>query len=94
MDTRRLVTPWDGWGWYDDLYLVDPEGNRYSQTDIRSSHFAHELAHHLMGSPLQVLILRDRLRQQLEQLGQPPEIVIRWQGIETVVSHPGWKLKR
>lgn len=93
MDTRRLITPWKGWGWYDDLYLVDPDGNRYSQEDIKSSHFAHELAHHLTGSPLQVVVLRDRLRKRLQQLEQPPEILIRWHGQETVIIPPGWKLK-
>ncbi|MEZ5453426.1 MAG: hypothetical protein R3E93_11540 [Thiothrix sp.] len=91
MDTRRLATPWAGWGWYDDLYLVDPNGTRYSQDMIRTSAWTMELAHELTGSPLQVMVMKAELKKRLAT--PPPEILIRWNGQETRILPPSWKLK-
>jgi len=90
MDTRRLVTPWANWSWY-DCYLVDPSGNRYSPEMVMTSLWAAELAHELPGSPLQVYSLRNELRKRLDALkalNATPEIVIRWHGTETTFQLP------
>lgn len=88
---NRVETPWNGWGWYDHLYLVDPDGNRYSPEMIKASLWAAELAHQLSGSPLQVFSLKAELRRRLAT--PPPEIVIHWQGQETRVLPPSWKIR-
>lgn len=90
LDTRRLVTPWANWSWY-DCYLVDPSGNRYSPEMVMTSLWAAELAHELTGSPLQVYSLRNELRKRLQQvqaLSATPEITVRWQGVETILRLP------
>lgn len=89
MDTRRLLTPWTGWGWYES-FLTDPDGNRYSQEMVRTSLYTQELAHQLCGSPLQVFSLKQELRRRLAT--PPPEIVIRWGDQEMKVSPPAWNL--
>jgi hypothetical protein len=90
MDFKTVSSPWYGWGWYDQLYLLDPQGNRYSPEMVRSSIYTAELAHQLTGSPLQIASMKAQL---LRRLSTPsPEIVIRWDGQETVIKPPKWKL--
>lgn len=85
---NRVKTPWNGWHWYDDLYLVDPSGNRYSPEMIQSALWTSELAHELTGSSLQIRVLRDELRKRLAI--PPPQIVVRWNNQESIVEIP-WK---
>lgn len=89
MDTRGLKLPWKGWSW-NDCYLQAPDGARFSPDMVRASLFAFELAHELTGSPLQVYSLRNELKKRLASLSSvqslTPEVVIRWNGQETVVK--------
>ncbi len=91
-DTRRYPLPesWNGWSWTNQ-HLTDPQGNRYSPDMVRASIYAYELAHELTGSDLQVRSLKQALREKLAT--PPPEIIIRWQGEETIIKPPKWKLK-
>lgn len=84
LDTKRLVTPWEGWAWYED-YLVDPDGNRYSQDMIKTSIFTTQLHRELVGSTGVVRSLRKELEQRLRDLNAVPEIVVRFRGQETVI---------
>ncbi len=83
-DTRRLVTPWEGWGWYED-YLVDPDGNRYSPEMIKTSIFAFQLHREIVGSTGVICSLRKQLEERLSRLSSEPEVTIRFNGYETVV---------
>lgn len=90
IDTRRLILPWHGWSWY-ECYLQDPSGNRYSPDMVQTSLWAAELAHELAGSPLQVMSLKSELTNRLkalQALNSAPEVVIRWQGVETAITLP------
>lgn len=83
-DTRRLGTPWAGWGWYED-YLVDPDGNRYSSEMIKISFYTAQLHRELVGSTGLVSSLKKELEQRIKDLKAEPEVVIRFAGHETVV---------
>jgi hypothetical protein len=83
-DTRRLGTPWEGWGWYED-YLVDPDGNRYSPEMIKTSIFTSQLHRQLVGSTGVIRSLRKELEQRLRELNSTPEVIIRFNGQETIV---------
>lgn len=90
MDTRSLILPWKGWSWH-DCYLQSPEGVRFSPDMVRSSFFAYELARELTASPLQVYSLSRELKKRLASLQtSSPEVVIRWNGQETVVKLPAF----
>lgn len=84
IDTRRLGTPWEGWAWYED-YLVDPDGNRYSPEMIKTSFFTSQLHRELVGSTGIIRSLRKELEQRLRELNSTPEVVIRFNGQETIV---------
>lgn len=88
-DYHRVLDAWKGWSW-NDCYLQAPDGTRFSPDMVRASLFAFELAHELTGSPLQVFSLRNELRKRIASLSSvqnlTPEVVIRWNGQETVVK--------
>lgn len=88
MDYRRFNTPWNGWTFWEN-YLVDPNGNRYSPEQIKTSFYTFELARELRGSTFQILSLKQELTRRLN--AKPPEIIIRWDGQETVINPPLWK---
>lgn len=91
MDRRRIIPEsWEGWTFW-EYYLIDPEGNRYSPDQVKTSLLTMELAHQLRGSPLQVRSLKQELIRRLST--PPPEIILRWDGQETVINPPRWKLK-
>ncbi|MFM2319628.1 MAG: hypothetical protein RLZZ215_2249 [Pseudomonadota bacterium] len=81
--SKRYETPWDGWGWIYGMYLIDPDGNRYTQEMIRSSIFAIQLQRELVGTENRIWSLKKHLEKQLNT--PSPEIVIRWNGEETVI---------
>lgn len=90
--SKHYETPWEGWRWIYGLYLVDPEGNRYSQEMVRSSFFTSQLKRDLTGSELKVRSLKLELEKRLN--GIPlPEVIIRWNGEETVVRLPNLSFK-
>lgn len=81
---ERTETPWDGW-YFVDGYLVDPDGNKYSSDMIRSSIWTQQLKRELTGTELKIF----SLKQELGRLAVPaPEIVIRWNGEETIIRPP------
>lgn len=83
---KRYEVPWAGWGWAYGMYLVDPEGNRYSQEMIRSSFFTLQLKHELVGSELKVLSLKGELERRIDSY-KPPKVVVYWgDGEETILS--------
>lgn len=87
---QERKTPWNGWYWYAD-YLVDPNGNRYSEHMVRSSLYTMELSHELVGNPIQITSLKRELLKRLDT--PPPEIIIRWEGEETSIIPPSWMFK-
>lgn len=74
---KRYETPWLGWSWIYGMYLVDPDGNRYSPDMIRSSVFAQQLQHDLLGSNLQIYSLKQELQRRIDSY-KPPKIVVYW----------------
>lgn len=87
MRSNSKTTIWKDWTFWDG-FLVDPQGNRYSQDMVRSSLFAQELAHELAGSPLQIYSMKKELRKRLNALQEAPEVLIRWNGQEVSVKLP------
>lgn len=87
MRNRELPKHWKGWTFWEN-YLVDPDGNRYSPTMVKTSLFTQELAHELTGSPLQVRSLKAELKRRIARIEESPEIVIRWNGQEVSVKLP------
>lgn len=85
MDVERIPASWIGWKFWED-YLIDPQGNRYSPDMIKTSFLTMELAHELRGSPLQVLTLKKELQRRLTM--PPPQVIIRWNGEETIINAP------
>lgn len=55
---------------------------------VKSALFTQELAHELTGNPLQVYSLKTELRKRLARLEESPEVVIRWQGQESIIKLP------
>lgn len=90
MANRTIPDSWVGWTFWES-FLVDPSGNRYSPEQVQTSLFTMELAHELRGSPLQIRTLKQELARRLST--PPPEVVIRWNGEETIISPPLWKSK-
>lgn len=82
---QRTETPWAGWYFWNG-YLVDPDGNKYSQDMIRSSIFTQQLKYAMTGSELKIYSLKQELEKRLAV--PLPEIVIRWNGEETVITPP------
>jgi hypothetical protein len=82
---KQYKTPWQGWN-FADGYLVDPDGNKYSPDMIRSSIWTIQLKHELTGSELKIKSLKQELEKRLAL--PAPEIVIRWNGQETVIKPP------
>lgn len=81
---KQYETPWDGWRWAYNMYLVDPDGNRYSQEMIRSSLFAMEYKRALVGTELKIYSLKQELERRLE--ATEAEIIVRWNGQETIIK--------
>jgi hypothetical protein len=81
---RCFETPWDGWQWLYGMYLVDPDGNRYSQEMIKSSIVAMQLQNELLGSSLKIYSLKQELERRLSLV--EPEVILRWNGQETVLK--------
>ena len=91
MDRRRIIPEsWEGWTFW-EYYLIDPEGNRYSPDQVKTSLFTMELAHELNGSPLQIRSLKQELKRRLST--PPPKIIVQWGDEEVVINAPLWKLK-
>lgn len=74
---KRYETPWPGWSWIYGMYLVDPDGNRYSQERIRSSIFTQQLQYELLGSDLKIYSLKQELQRRIDSY-KPPKIVVYW----------------
>ncbi len=91
--SKRYETPWDGWGWIYGLYLVDPEGNRYSQEMVRSSFFTSQLKRDLTGSELTIRSLKLELEKRINATPLP-EILIRWNGEEIAIPLDHRKFKK
>lgn len=89
---KRYETPWDGWSWIYGMYLVDPDGNRYSPEMIQSSIFTQQLKQELTGTELKIYSLKLELEKRLAM--PSPEIVIRWNGEETVIPVSLAKIKK
>jgi hypothetical protein len=90
MDRRRIIPEsWEGWTFWES-YLIDPEGNRYSPDQVKTSLFTMELAHELNGSTLQIRSLKQELKRRLST--PPPKIIVQWGGEEVVINAPFWKL--
>ena len=56
-------------GWFLDVengILYDPAGNRYTPPRVRSSLETLELARELVGSPLQILSLKQKLQAKTQ----------------------------
>lgn len=87
----RHETPWSGW-YYWAGYLVDPEGNRYSPEMIRSSIFTMQMKEAMVGTDLQIFSLKRELQKRLD--APVPEIVIRWNGEETIIPLDYRKFKK
>lgn len=81
---KRYETPWEGWGWLYGNYLIDPDGNRYSQEMIKSSIMAMQLQYELLGSNLKIYSLKQELERRLALA--EPEVILRWNGQETVLK--------
>lgn len=79
---QRTETPWHGWYFWNG-YLVDPDGNRYSQDTVKSSVWTQQLRHELTGTELKIYSLKQELEKRLAV--PLPEIVIRWNGEETII---------
>lgn len=81
---KRYETPWMGWNWIYGMYLVDPNGNRYSQEMIQSSIFAMQYQQNLLGSSLQIHSLKSELQKRIDSY-KPPQVVIHWgDGVQTL----------
>lgn len=89
---KRYETPWDGWNWIYGMYLIDPEGNRYSQEMIRSSIFTMQIKEAMVGTDLQIYCLKKELQKRLN--APVPEILIRWDGEEMVIPLDHRKFKK
>lgn len=89
---KRFETPWTGWSWLYGMYLVDPDGNRYSQEMVRSSLFTMQLKHEMVGSDLKIYSLKQELEKRI-RLAEP-EIIVRWEGQETVIKPSSLKAKK
>jgi hypothetical protein len=83
----QIPSSWKGWSFWEG-FLVDPEGNRYSPSMVRTSIFTQELAHELTASPLQIYSLKRELKKRLNALQESPEVIIRWHGEEIAVKLP------
>lgn len=81
---KQFETPWNGWTWIYGSYLVDPDGNRYSQEMIQSSIFTMQLKQELVGSDLKIYSLKQELERRLA--ATEPEILVRWNGQETIIK--------
>lgn len=90
---KHYETPWDGWHWIYGMYLVDPEGNRYSQEMVRSSFFTSQLKRDLTGSDWKIRSLKLELEKKLNAI-PIPEILIRWNGEETIIPLDHRKFKK
>lgn len=88
---NRCETPWENWYFWNG-YLVDSDGNKYSQEMIRSSVWTQQLKRELTGTELKIFSLKQELERRLAI--QEPEIVIRWNGQETVVKPPKAAFKK
>lgn len=58
-------------GWHldkDEGILYDPDGNRYTPPRVRSSLETLEIANALLGTPLQVTSLKQRLLERLKPI--------------------------
>lgn len=81
---KRYETPWSGWNWLYGMYLVDPNGNRYSREMIQSSIFAMQYQQGLLGSNLQIHSLKNELQKRIDSY-KPPQVVIHWgDGVQTL----------
>lgn len=82
---QKSETPWDNWYFWNG-YLVDPDGNRYSADMVRSSVWTQQLKRELTGTELKIYSLKLELEKRLAM--PLPEIVIRWNGEETIIQPP------
>lgn len=81
---KRFETPWDGWSWIYGMYLVDPNGNRYSPEMIQSSIFTQQLKRELMGTELKIYSLKQELQRRIDSY-KPPKILVYWgDGVQSV----------
>lgn len=63
---KRNETPWSGW-YFVDGYLVDSDGNRYSQDMIRSSVWTQQLKRELTGTELKIFSLKQASARTLSR---------------------------
>lgn len=89
---KEYETPWEGWNWIYGMYLVDPDGNRYSQEMIRASLFALQYKRALLGTELKIYSLKKELEKRIQVA--EPEIIVRWEGQETVIKPSSLLVKK
>ena len=64
---KVLPTAWDGW-YFNDEFLCDDAGNKYSQNDIKAIFFTKQSINSLIGNQSNVISLKSELEKKIKTL--------------------------
>ena len=65
-DQKKIPSSWQGWYFQQDK-IYDPDGNFYTQSDIRSLFMQNQLTRELIGNPKEITSLKTHLLTQLKK---------------------------
>ncbi len=65
--TIRINEHWENWS-FQDSYIIDPAGNKYTQNDIVAGYWNYKAMRSLTGSKNDISILHQELKRKLNNI--------------------------